>query len=442
MALQETTTKYKSCPLKKRPIIYEEETLPAVDTIPTTVLANHYYNPNAVNAITIKQEPELEIIHEELPQDLSLKRKASIDFEDYALPAKREFVLNLSKDKYEAPQPTILYRPVSPAVSVESQHSELAMSSAMLSPQADYENEYYQQQQAPADIHLRGLTAATSGYTTASINYKSAFMVAAGATPMTALWSAYQPGVGANFSAIFPSPASSIATSPRSAYSYQHITPPSSPGSDAGSEPEDLTIRNDIPLPALYHNSSAYYNHVQKSSNSSSNRAADSNMSANTNHTTAAANKHANYRYKCDKCNKMYSTSIGLSKHQQFHCPAAECNQDKKQHSCHECGKLYTTIGALKMHIRTHTLPCKCPICGKAFSRPWLLQGHIRTHTGEKPFQCSDCPRSFADRSNLRAHQQTHVDVKKYACKVCNKSFSRMSLLNKHVSSNCTITIA
>ncbi|EDV99273.1 protein snail [Drosophila grimshawi] len=399
---------YKSCPLKKRPFVFVEEQ-PQTEALALT---------KSSQFATTAVQPQ-----EEQPQDLSLKRKASdIDFEDYELPAKREYVLNLSKT------------PLTP----RRAHSPL-LSSALLSPPAESSSQDYQ----PTDIHMRGLTAATAGYTTNP--YQSAFVLAAGCNPISALWSSYQPHL--NSAAAFPSPASSIA-SPHSVYSYQQMTPPSSPGSDASSEPEDLSVRNDIPLPALFHlfdetRSSSHSSSSISSSNSNIaaySYAATSNISGS-NSTNAVNVSAKNYRYKCDNCQKMYSTSMGLSKHRQFHCPAAECNQEKKPHSCEECGKLYTTIGALKMHIRTHTLPCKCPICGKAFSRPWLLQGHIRTHTGEKPFQCPDCPRSFADRSNLRAHQQTHVDVKKYACQVCHKSFSRMSLLNKHTSSNCTITI-
>jgi snail 2 len=141
-------------------------------------------------------------------------------------------------------------------------------------------------------------------------------------------------------------------------------------------------------------------------------------------------------RYQCPDCAKSYSTYSGLSKHQQFHCAAAE-GQTKKTFTCKYCEKVYLTLGALKMHIRTHTLPCKCHLCGKAFSRPWLLQGHIRTHTGEKPFSCQHCNRAFADRSNLRAHLQTHSDVKKYSCSSCSKTFSRMSLLTKHQEGGC-----
>ncbi|XP_008543965.1 protein escargot [Microplitis demolitor] len=151
---------------------------------------------------------------------------------------------------------------------------------------------------------------------------------------------------------------------------------------------------------------------------------------------TVSTNSSSSPRYQCPDCGKSYSTYSGLSKHQQFHCAAAE-GQTKKSFSCKYCEKVYVSLGALKMHIRTHTLPCKCHLCGKAFSRPWLLQGHIRTHTGEKPFSCQHCNRAFADRSNLRAHLQTHSDVKKYSCSSCSKTFSRMSLLTKHQEGGC-----
>lgn len=56
-----------------------------------------------------------------------------------------------------------------------------------------------------------------------------------------------------------------------------------------------------------------------------------------------------NSHYKCQDCSKSYSTYSGLSKHQQFHCPAVEGNQAKKIFSCKNCDKVYTSLGKYQL---------------------------------------------------------------------------------------------
>lgn len=217
--------------------------------------------------------------------------------------------------------------------------------------------------------------------------------------------------------------------SPTSSLGYGSLRSPppvtpedlSSPGSDSGRSSAGSTSAGSSTILMKIDTNTTTINSQNTTTSSSS---------------TASSVNSSSPRYQCQDCGKSYSTYSGLSKHQQFHCAAAE-GQTKKSFSCKYCEKVYFSLGALKMHIRTHTLPCKCHLCGKAFSRPWLLQGHIRTHTGEKPFSCQHCNRAFADRSNLRAHLQTHSDVKKYSCSSCSKTFSRMSLLTKHQEGGC-----
>uniref|UniRef100_A0A182PCP7 Escargot/snail protein homolog n=1 Tax=Anopheles epiroticus TaxID=199890 RepID=A0A182PCP7_9DIPT len=210
---------------------------------------------------------------------------------------------------------------------------------------------------------------------------------------------------------------------------------PASPGADSEENNNSLTATNGNST-LLSSSSSGCSSILTEKSTSSANILQKKDGSGEKSASSSPSNAGAP-RYQCPDCGKSYSTYSGLSKHQQFHCPAAEGNQAQKTFVCKECDKPYKTLGALKMHIRTHTLPCKCTHCDKAFSRPWLLQGHIRTHTGEKPFVCKLCSRAFADRSNLRAHQQTHEDVKRFKCPTCTKSFSRLPLLTKHAESGC-----
>lgn len=53
-------------------------------------------------------------------------------------------------------------------------------------------------------------------------------------------------------------------------------------------------------------------------------------------------------KYKCDECQRSFSTSTSLRKHK----------HTRKEFACKHCDKTYVSLGALKMHIRTHTLPC------------------------------------------------------------------------------------
>ncbi|KAH8265061.1 hypothetical protein KR038_011247 [Drosophila bunnanda] len=174
----------------------------------------------------------------------------------------------------------------------------------------------------------------------------------------------------------------SPAYSENSYYSMRSMTPESSCSS---SLPEDLSLKHlKKTLKSSTTQQSELLTPIKAGDVSASSSASSPSSSLATAAAPGSSNKNKDKsqppRYQCPDCQKSYSTFSGLTKHQQFHCPAAEGNQVKKSFSCKDCDKTYVSLGALKMHIRTHTLPCKCNLCGKAFSRP---RTHPHPHGGE-----------------------------------------------------------
>ena len=106
--------------------------------------------------------------------------------------------------------------------------------------------------------------------------------------------------------------------------------------------------------------------------------------------------------YKCDSCQKCFSSEYKLQKHKKF---ALSCGGQP---------------------------PHQCVYCGARFSTKCHLKVHERTHTKEKPFQCTECDKAFADRSNLRAHMRIHSGERRYACENCGKTFIQGGNRNQH----------
>ncbi|KAM5138921.1 uncharacterized protein ACMZJ9_016383 [Mantella aurantiaca] len=131
--------------------------------------------------------------------------------------------------------------------------------------------------------------------------------------------------------------------------------------------------------------------------------------------------------FSCPDCNRSFSNSSNLAKHQLM------C-RGRKPHVCSGCGKCFASASYLVIHERIHTgeRPFSCTHCGKSFSRKPDLVRHERIHTGERPFACPDCGKRFTSVSNIFMHRRIHTGVKPFPCSHCGKRFIKKSDLVRH----------
>ncbi|XP_043756321.1 zinc finger imprinted 2 [Cervus elaphus] len=178
-------------------------------------------------------------------------------------------------------------------------------------------------------------------------------------------------------------------------------------------------------------------------------------------------NKH----YRCEFCERNFSTRPGWEKHQQIHT-------GKKPFVCKQCGEAFYLMPHLTRHQKTHldgksltqradgyghvriqSQDChECFQCGKAFIQAAHLFQHLKAHeeardlplelprnkmylirykrqhdyVGERACQCCDCGKRFRQRSHLIQHYRIHAQERPYQCQLCGKCFSRPSYLTQH----------
>ncbi|XDV50865.1 hypothetical protein PO909_019856 [Leuciscus waleckii] len=159
-------------------------------------------------------------------------------------------------------------------------------------------------------------------------------------------------------------------------------------------------------------------------------------------------------QYQCSQCDRVFSHSAGLSKHQVAHVRQLLnsythgkdsldkssdlkirlklCSRDKPNYYTLCKKNKHSKGGKKRLCLPNEERPYPCRMCDKRFSHTTSLSRHEHTHASDKCYTCNVCKKTFIRLSNLKQHQQTHASGKLYECPQCGKTFVHSSSFSRH----------
>ena len=136
-------------------------------------------------------------------------------------------------------------------------------------------------------------------------------------------------------------------------------------------------------------------------------------------HKTRERNLH------CSFCPKKFFRKDILTVHEKLHTNPLLCKQ---------CGKKFPEQRYLDNHLLLHAeKKWECQLCPKMFSTQELLKKHSENHSELKCHVCKICLKGFKTELELSKHQLEHSNIYPLRCDICQKGFLHDSQLEKHV---------
>ena len=104
--------------------------------------------------------------------------------------------------------------------------------------------------------------------------------------------------------------------------------------------------------------------------------------------------------YKCQECNRNFTTNGSLKSHQIVH------DQNRIRYECNKCQKSFSHETELVMHIKSihEGKRFVCKICNKEFTQDGNMKRHIISvhEITEKLYECSSCSKFYSNNSHFR----------------------------------------